>query len=130
MSIWKQSCFIATSLFCFAILANKNETPFSLMLKEKERKQLPAIWKKNNNKGCIFLSAILFFDYDKWTIWINGQMMSKENIRLEKVFIKNIFPDYIVICDKKNKKRCINLGIGQSLIYKSWVVVAHDACGQ
>ena len=72
-----------------------------------------------------FLSAILYFSPEKWTIWINDQMITNLG-QMEGVHLKCVLPDHIILQTFKDKTIDFSLKPNQSFIVQEERVVEGD----
>ncbi len=74
----------------------------------------------------LFLSAIMFFNPDRWTLWINDQTVSSKN-SFPGLLIKDVSADEIIISTEDSPKHLISLKPNQSYIVHEGRVVEGDA---
>lgn len=73
----------------------------------------------------LFLSAIMFFHPDKWTLWINDQIVGPKN-SFPGVFVKDVSADEIIISTEESPNHLVSLKPNQSYVVDESRVVEGD----
>ncbi|RZI46488.1 hypothetical protein [Candidatus Finniella inopinata] len=114
---------------------------FSLMLTDDEQKildqkndddwdespvlNLPSGDNQNVPQPIIFVSAILYFGPDKWTVWMNNQVIHQPG-PFEGVILKSASPEHVVLSLADNYNAEILIKPNQSLMIRTGKVLEGD----
>ena len=80
---------------------------------------------KNMSQGVVFLSAILYFSPDKWTLWLNDQVVHQQG-KFESISLKSVSPNHVVFSLGDDDQEEFLLKPNQSLIIMAKKVVEGD----
>jgi len=75
----------------------------------------------------LFLSAILYFNSDQWTVWINGKSYTSEDGGDDQLRLKNVTQHFIELELNDALKKSAKLRTNQSLVTANCRVVDGDA---
>lgn len=75
----------------------------------------------------LFLSAILYFHSDQWTVWINDKSYTFEENGDDQLKLKNVTQHFIELELNNTFKKCVKLRTNQSLVTADCRVVDGDA---
>ena len=95
---------------CFLMYLPLRAENFSFMLSDAEQQALgpdndwdenlvskPASGEgKNILQEVVFLSAILYFSPDKWTLWLNDQVVHQQG-KFEGAMLKSVSPNHVIL---------------------------------
>ncbi len=73
----------------------------------------------------LFLSAIMFFHPDKWTLWINDQTVGPNN-SFPGLLVKDVSADEIIISTEDSPQHLVSLKPNQSYVVHEGRVVEGD----
>ncbi len=74
----------------------------------------------------LFLSAIMFFHPDKWTLWINDQIVGPKN-SFPGLSVKDVSADEIIFTTEDSPHHLVSLKPNQSYVVHESRVVEGDA---
>ncbi len=124
---------------CFLMCLPLRAENFSFMLSDAEQQALgpdndwdenlvskPASGEgKNILQEVVFLSAILYFSPDKWTLWLNDQVVHQQG-KFEGAMLKSVSPNHVIFSLGDDGQEEFLLKPNQSLIVTTRKVVEGD----
>jgi hypothetical protein len=78
-----------------------------------------------SNQAIIFLSAVLYFSPDKWTVIINDQIITAQGYS-QGIWLKSVTPDQIVFSLEEQAPLEFFLRINQSFLINEKIIIEGD----